>query len=72
MIQPNTTTNITNATSKEGTSKIKELMNSLGLLNSDLKNLQKQGLLNDILVLSVPLKTSRDISRARQILDLFL
>ena len=72
MIQSINTTTITNATSKEGISKIKELMNSLGLLNSDLKNLQKQGLLNDILVLSVPLKTSRDISRARQILDLFL
>ena len=72
MIQPNNTTTITSATSKEGTSKIKELMNSLGLLNSDLKDLQKQGLLNDILVLPVPLETSRDISRARQILDLFL
>lgn len=58
-------------TSKEGTSKIKDLMNSLGLVNADLKYLQKNGLVNDILLVPVPLKNSTDISRARKILALF-
>lgn len=58
-------------TSKEGMSKIELLMNSLGLVNSDLKYFQKQAILNDTLVISVPLKTTLDISRARKILALF-
>lgn len=58
-------------TSKESISKIELLMNSLGLVNSDLKYLQKNGLVNDILVVPVPLKNSTDISRARKILALF-
>ena len=58
-------------TSKEGISKIHSLMNSLGLVNSDLKSLQKHGLISDILVVPVPLKSESDISRARKILALF-
>ena len=58
-------------TSKESISKIDFLMKSLGLFNSDLEALQKNSLVNDTLVISVPLKTTSDISRARKILALF-
>ena len=65
------TNNSTAITSKESISKIQSLMKSLGLSNNELEALQKQSIVNDTIVVSVPLKTKFDINRAKKILSLF-